>query len=99
MSDKEKVTLVLPSDLMAQVRELAPVRGQSEFVAAAISYYLTTRQRRALRERLIAGYRTYAGEDVALVETWRAADNEAWLEAAPEYTLPETDDDSPHPTR
>ncbi len=99
MSDKEKVTLVLPSDLMAQVRKLAPSRGQSEFVAAAISYYLTARQRRALRERLITGYQTYADADTALAEVWRAPDDESWLEMTPEYTLLETDDDSPHPTR
>ena len=99
MSEKEKVTLVLPSDLMAQVRELAPARGQSDFVAAAISYYLTARQRRALRERLIIGYQTYAGEDAALAEAWRAPDDEAWLEATPEYTLLGTDDEPPYSTR
>lgn len=99
MSDKEKVTLVLPSELMAQVRELAPARGQSEFIAEAISYYLSARQRRALRERLIAGYRAYSDDDFALAEEWRAAEEEVWLEWIPEYTTGEDDNGPTHPAR
>lgn len=92
MSAKEKVTLSLPSELMAQVRELAPERGQSEFIAAAITYYLSARQRRALRERLVAGYQAHAAEDAALAGEWRAADDGAWLDEVPEYDLEEPDD-------
>ena len=95
MRDVEKVTLLLPRRLMTQVRELAPARGQSEFVAAAIDYYLTARQRRALRERLAAGYQGYAAGDTALTEEWRAADDESWLEAVPEYTIEGGENDEP----
>lgn len=79
MIEKEKVTLVLPSELMAQVRALVPPRRQSEFIAEALGYYLAANQRRALRERLMTGYRAYAGEDLALTAEWQAVDDEAWL--------------------
>lgn len=80
MNDKEKVTLVLPRYLMTQVRELAPARGQSEFIAEAISFYLSARQRRALRERLVAGYQAYTAEDTLIADEWRSADDESWLD-------------------
>lgn len=99
MAAKEKVTLSLPSELMVQVRELAPERGQSEFIAEAISYYLSARQRRALRERLVAGYQAYAAEDAVLAGEWRAADDEAWLDEVPTYNIEETGDDPADPSR
>jgi hypothetical protein len=68
---------------MTQVRELAPSRGQSEFVAAALSYYISARERHALRERLIAGYQAYAAEDIALAAEWQAVDDEAWVASVP----------------
>jgi metal-responsive CopG/Arc/MetJ family transcriptional regulator len=99
MAGKEKVTLSLPSELMAQVRELAPERGQSEFIAEAITYYLSARQRRALRERLVAGYQALAAEDAALAGEWRAADDEAWLDEVPIYEVEETGDGPTDPPR
>ena len=99
MKDVEKVTLSLPRQLMAQVRELSPTRGQSEFVASAIDYYLTVHRRRALKERLVAGYKAYAAEDTALAEEWRAADDEAWLDAVDEYTPAEEYDEPADPPR
>jgi hypothetical protein len=92
MAGNEKVTLSLPSELMAQVRELSSARGQSQFIAEAISYYLSARQRRALRERLIAGYQVHTDEDAGLAELWRAADDEAWLDAVPTYNVEESED-------
>ena len=99
MAAKEKVTLSLPSELMAQVRALAPERGQSEFIAEAISYYLSARQRRALRERLVAGYQAHAAEDADMAGEWRAADDEAWLDEGPIYEVEETGDGPTDPSR
>lgn len=94
MTDKEKVTLMLPGELMTQVRELAPARGQSEFIAEAITYYLASKQRKALRERLAAGYQAHAVEDSELAELWAAAD-ESWLDEANEYSAGEEASDGP----
>jgi len=40
MTTTEKVTLTMPRDLMKEVRELAPPRGQSKFVAEAVKYFI-----------------------------------------------------------
>ena len=84
MSQKEKVTLTLPSEVMDAVREQAEPRGYSKFIAEAVTYYIQERRRSALRERLIAGYQASAERDQALAEEWRPLENEVW----PEYTDP-----------
>lgn len=81
MSQKEKVTLTLPSEVMDAVREEAAPRGHSKFIAEAVTYYIQERRRLALRERLIAGYQASAERDQALAEEWRPLEEEAWQEA------------------
>mgnify|MGYP001815537806 CR=1 FL=1 len=82
MSQKEKVTLTLPSEVMDVVREEAEPRGYSKFIAEAVTYYIQEQRRLALRERLIAGYQASAERDQALAEEWRPLENEVW----PEYS-------------
>ena len=80
MSQKEKVTLTLPSEVMDAVREQASPRGYSKFIAEAVTYYIQEQRRSALRERLIAGYQVDAERDQALTEEWRHAEEEVWQE-------------------
>ena len=82
MSQKEKVTLTLPSEVMDAVRAEAEPRGYSKFVAQAVTYYIQEKRRSALRERLIAGYQASAERDQALAEEWRHAEEELWRETA-----------------
>jgi metal-responsive CopG/Arc/MetJ family transcriptional regulator len=65
---------------MDAVREEAEPRGQSRFIAEAVTYYIQERRRRTLRERLIAGYQTDAGRHQELAEEWRHAEEEVWQE-------------------
>ncbi|MEZ4660240.1 MAG: ribbon-helix-helix domain-containing protein [Caldilineaceae bacterium] len=74
----EKVTLTLPIELMARVRDLAPARRQSQFIAEAIRAYIAEQERQALRARLMAGYQANAGVDVAVAADWEAVDEESW---------------------
>jgi metal-responsive CopG/Arc/MetJ family transcriptional regulator len=80
MSQKEKVTLTLPSEVMDAVREEAEPRGYSRFIAEAVTYYIQEQRRSALRERLIAGYQADAERDQVLAEEWRHAEEEVWRE-------------------
>ena len=82
MSQKEKVTLTLPSEVMDAVREEAEPRGYSKFIAEAVTYYIQEQRRTALRERLIAGYQADAKRDQALAEEWRPTEEEVWREIA-----------------
>lgn len=94
MQSVEKVTLSLPRELMQTVRRMAPARGQSQFVADAIEYYVAERERQALRERLIAGYQANAVADAALAAEWQAVEDEAWLKYVPPYAGEEPANDA-----
>ncbi len=89
MAVKEKVTVTLPPEVMEAVRDEAPPRGLSQFIAEAVTYYVEHRRRQALRERLIAGYQAAAGRDRAIAEEWQPLEEEAWQAAA------EPDEDQP----
>ena len=78
MITTEKVTITLPSDLMAVVRTLAPARRQSQFIAEALRTYIAEQERKTLRERLIAGYQASASANGALSAEWEAIDAETW---------------------
>jgi hypothetical protein len=80
VSRKEKVTLTLPSEVMGAVREEAPPRGYSRFIAEAVTFFIQERRRIALPERLIAGYQADAERDRALAEEWRPVEEEVWEE-------------------
>jgi hypothetical protein len=80
VSQKEKVTLTLPTEVMDAVREEAEPRGYSKFIAEAVTYYIQEQRRSALRERLIAGYQGSAERDQALAEEWRHAEEGVWRE-------------------
>ena len=95
MMVKEKVTLTLPRDLMETVRQMTPPRGQSQFVAEAVEYFIEEKKRQLLREELIAGYKATAAEAQATTKEWEAADNEDWLTHVPPYEQEEPSHD-PH---
>ena len=83
MLTTEKVTLTIPTDLMATVRAMAPVRGQSQFITEAIRRYVAEQERQALRERLIAGYQANAEFDAAMAAEWEPVEEENWLMHVP----------------
>ena len=70
---------------MQGVRELAPPRGQSKFIANAVRYFIEAEKRRALRERLIAGYTANAEFDAAMAAEWEPLEDEAWEAYVPPF--------------
>ena len=99
MMTKEKVTLTLPLNLMEAVRTLAPPRQQSQFIAEAIEYFIAEKQRKSLRERLIAGYQTNAAADAEIAAEWSNLEDEALLNHIPadETEATPNDNANPHP--
>lgn len=79
----EKVTLSLPKELMDEVREIAPPLGYSKFIAEAIGFFIESKRRLALRERLIVGYQTNAAADLALAAEWAPTEDHTWLTYVP----------------
>ncbi len=86
MAATEKVTLTLPTYLMATVRRMAPARRQSQFIAEAIRAFVKEHERKILREQLIAGYQTNASADAALAAEWAYVDDEGWPDSLPPET-------------
>jgi metal-responsive CopG/Arc/MetJ family transcriptional regulator len=85
MKTKEKVTIMLPRDLMNEVRAIAPVRGYSQFIAEAIKFFIKERRQRELRDRLIEGYKANAQADADRAAEWSAIEDEALLMHVPLY--------------
>lgn len=81
----EKVTLTMPRDLMQEVRELAPPRGQSKYIASAVRYFIEKQKSQALREELITGYKAIAEEASVMAEEWMPLGQEAWDRYGPTY--------------
>ena len=94
MMAKEKVTLTLPLALMETVRTLAAPRQQSQFIAEAIEYFIAEKQRKSLRERLIAGYQANAVADAAIAAEWSPLEDEAWLTHIPVYATEDSPNDN-----
>ena len=99
MSQMEKVTLTLPKKLMKTVRQMAPARGQSKFIAEAVEMLIQERQREALRAELIAGYQATATESLAVTQEWELLDEEAWSQHVPPYEGEEPADDAADSTQ
>lgn len=94
MSETEKVTLTLPKIVMESVREMAPARGYSKFVAEAVEFYVAEKKRQTLRERLIEGYLANAETDRALAQEWESTAAEVWETFVPPYEGEEPEDDA-----
>ena len=84
MSTVQRVTLTLPADVLAQVRELSQ-GNVSQFVANILRQHFEQEQQRILREELIAGYIANAEEALAIAEEFRYAEDEALALHVPPY--------------
>jgi metal-responsive CopG/Arc/MetJ family transcriptional regulator len=94
MIAKEKVTLTLPLDVMEAVRTHAAPRQQSQFIAQAIEYFIAEKQRKSLRERLIAGYQANAAADIEIAAAWSSLEDEALLNHIPTIEMQDSANDS-----
>ena len=82
MSTVQRVTLTLPADVLAQVRELSQ-GNVSQFVANVLRQHFEYEQQRILREELIAGYIANAEEALAIAEEFRYSDYEVTMKYVP----------------
>ena len=82
MNTVQRVTLTLPAELLAQVRELSQ-GNVSQFVANVLRQHFEHEQRRILREELIAGYIANADEALAIAEEFRYSDYEVTMKYVP----------------
>jgi metal-responsive CopG/Arc/MetJ family transcriptional regulator len=84
MSAFQRVTITLPTEVLAQARELSQ-GNLSQFVANVLSEYFNGERRRQLREELIAGYIANAEEALATAEEFHYAEDEADVRYSPPH--------------
>lgn len=82
MSTNQRITLSIPTDVLAKVRELSD-GNISQFVTTAIKTYLDQERRRKLREELIIAAIEKAEEDLEMVEAFKYVDYETTMKYIP----------------
>ena len=82
MSNTQRVTLTLPSDVLAQAREMSQ-GNLSQLVGNILREHFEQKRLEQLREELIAGYIANAEEALAIAEEFRYADYEVTMKYVP----------------
>ncbi|MEO7913467.1 MAG: type II toxin-antitoxin system CcdA family antitoxin [Roseiflexaceae bacterium] len=84
MSTVQRVTLTLPTDVLAQVRQLSQ-GNVSQLVAHILRDYVEHEQLQRLHDELVAGYQANAEEALEIATAFRYAEDEAVALHVPPY--------------
>ncbi|MDQ2996514.1 MAG: type II toxin-antitoxin system CcdA family antitoxin [Chloroflexota bacterium] len=84
MSTVQRVTLTLPADVLAQVRQLSQ-GNVSQLVAHILRDYVEHEQLQRLHNELVAGYQANAEEALEIATAFRYAEDEAVALHVPPY--------------
>jgi hypothetical protein len=78
----EVISVSLPRDLVRRANEVIPKSRRSRVIAAALEAFLDSVAARRVAEEYAAYYsqrpRRDARQELALLEEWKPADDEAW---------------------
>ncbi len=86
MTTRERVTLSIPSDLLAQVKE-ASAGNLSKFFVEILENYLEDMRLQKLEQDLIAAALAKADEDLAIAHEFRFIEHEVIENANPPYQV------------
>jgi metal-responsive CopG/Arc/MetJ family transcriptional regulator len=84
MSNTQRVTLTLPADILADVRQISQ-GNLSQFVADVLREHLENERLQRLHDALVAGYQANAKEALEIAEAFRYAEDEAVALYVPPY--------------
>ena len=73
----KRINIVLPETTLAVLERVVRKGGRSRFIDLAVRHYVETQSRQSLRERLEAGYRASAKEDLEMAADWFPLEEEA----------------------
>lgn len=74
----KRVNIMLPDTTVAVLDRLAPRGKRSSFISHAVLYYVKTRSKQNIRERLKQGYLANAERDLEIAQEWFPLEEEAW---------------------
>jgi len=80
----KRINVILPDTTLTVLNRVAPPGGRSSFISNAVLYYVRSRGRRNLRERLKQEALANAHRDQKLAEEWFPLEEEGWRISAEE---------------
>jgi CopG family transcriptional regulator/antitoxin EndoAI len=78
----KRINIVLPEKTLAVLDRVAPKGSRSQFISRAVLYFVESRGREVLRERLKQEALANAARDVEMAAEWFALEQEAALDTA-----------------
>ena len=79
-SEKVRLNVILPRDLVDSLNQIAGPRNRSRMISESIREYIRQRNKTELEKRLEEGYRVSAAENIAMTKEFEAVDLEGWDE-------------------
>jgi CopG family transcriptional regulator/antitoxin EndoAI len=77
----KRINVILPAETVKVLDRLAPKGNRSRLIDQAVLFYVKTKSRENLRERLKEGYLASAKENLKLAQEWFPLEEEAWQKA------------------
>jgi CopG family transcriptional regulator/antitoxin EndoAI len=74
----KRINVILPAETVKVLDRVAPKGNRSRLIDQAVLFYVKTKSRENLRERLKEGYLAAAKENLKLAEEWFPLEEEAW---------------------
>lgn len=79
----KRINVVLPVETLRVLDRVAPKGNRSRLISEAVLYYVESKAKSNLAERLKAGALANATRDLEIAQEWYALDEEAWQRTKP----------------
>jgi metal-responsive CopG/Arc/MetJ family transcriptional regulator len=77
----KRINIILPTETVKTLDSAASKGHRSRLIDQAVLFYVKTKGRESLRERLKEGYIASAKENLKLAQEWFPLEEEAWQRA------------------
>jgi len=78
-----RINVVLPVETIRVLNRVAPKGSRSRLISEAVLYYVESKAKSNLAERLKAGALANAKRDLEIAQEWFSLDEEAWPRTRP----------------
>lgn len=79
---QKRINVVLPEATLAVIDRLADKGSRSRFICNAVEYYVTSKSRKNLRQRLQQEAIETTSRDLEMAAEWFPLEEEAWASAS-----------------
>ena len=79
----KRINIVLPVETIKVLDRVAPKGNRSRLISEAVLYYVQSKAKNNLADRLKAGALANAKRDLEIAQEWFSLDEETWHRTAP----------------